>query len=330
MFVEINNADMNIFGVDDWINRTREASGGIISPEFAMEVLSKTNHFGHIKKVLKNIKDNCTTTEELMPYKEFILSCVDGREMSREALTYLCEMAEECGCTEELEKLNAKDKQYDVKACEKFAIIRSQEELENLKGTDLDVLFVHEKGSDCEQEILLSADFSRIKRLRFSELANIHIQGGENFPKYMDFSNCFSIVISHATLNGDENIKWASMSTVASVRNIPANTDLSNCRQVCLEHSSFAKDGELKVGGVCDLDFVTFPKKVDFSKCDGIFSAYKNGLYGVEEIKFRNKAHKRELISKLGEYNGEVVFEEVEKEISFADKLKKFLGREVG
>ena len=57
MFVAINNADMNIFQVDEWIKRTRDANNGIISPDFAMKILGKTNHRGHIKTVIKNIKD---------------------------------------------------------------------------------------------------------------------------------------------------------------------------------------------------------------------------------------------------------------------------------
>ena len=56
MFVAIDNRDMNVFKVDGWINTTRDANGGIISPEFAMEILSKTNFHGHIKKVVKNIR----------------------------------------------------------------------------------------------------------------------------------------------------------------------------------------------------------------------------------------------------------------------------------
>ena len=44
MFVAINNKDMNIYDVEKWINNTRKANGGVISPEFAMEILGKTNH----------------------------------------------------------------------------------------------------------------------------------------------------------------------------------------------------------------------------------------------------------------------------------------------
>ena len=49
MFVAINNTEMNIPQVTEWIMKTRDANGGVISPEFAMEILGKTNHFGHIR-----------------------------------------------------------------------------------------------------------------------------------------------------------------------------------------------------------------------------------------------------------------------------------------
>ena len=89
MFVEIDNNEMNVFDIEKLINTTRDANGGIITPDSAMEILSKTNHFGHIKKVLKHIKEKCKTAEEIAPYKEFILSCVDGREISPQAMDIL-------------------------------------------------------------------------------------------------------------------------------------------------------------------------------------------------------------------------------------------------
>ena len=330
-FVAINNTDMNIFGVDEWINRTREDNGGVISPEFAMEILSKTNFYGHIKKVLKNIKEKNNTADELMAYKNFVLACVDEREMSRDALTLLCEMAEECGCTEEFEKLNAKDKHYDVKSCEKLVTISSQEELEALTGTDLEVLF-YQKNEDRQENdtyMILDADFACAKKLRFTSLSNIHIQGGKNFPKEIDFSNCYAILVNFADFNGDENIKWASSSSMASIRNIPGNTDLSHCRYVFLEHCDFCKDGELKLGGVCDIDYCYFPKKVDLSNCRAVYSEFPISLYGVEELKLKNKAQKADIMERFEKCEGKIVYEEVEKEIRFADRLKKIWGREV-
>ena len=85
MFVAIDNTDMDVFKVEEWINRTRDANGGVISPEFAMEILGKTNHFAHIKKVVNHIKKSCMdengelVKDKVLAYKEFILSCIDRR-----------------------------------------------------------------------------------------------------------------------------------------------------------------------------------------------------------------------------------------------------------
>ena len=118
MFVEIENRDMNEHNVDKWIKLTRKDSGDIISPEFAMKILSKTNHIANIKTVLKNIKAQCVdenkklVLELVLPYREFILSCVDGREQSEMIMSDLIELAEACGCKEELETINNNEKVY--------------------------------------------------------------------------------------------------------------------------------------------------------------------------------------------------------------------------
>ena len=327
MFVLINNTDMNINDIEKWIKTARDDNGGVISPESAMEVLSKTNHLGHIKKVLRNIKDKCTTPEEMAPYREFILSCVDGREVSPQTLENLNELADLCGSKDELEKINKKYKYYDTKACEKNVAVSSQEELEALTGTDLDVLFVQEKEDEHDQYMIFDVDFAGVKKLRFNELANIHIQGGKNFPKDMDFSNCWAIWVNFADFKGDENIKWASSSSMSSIKNIPVNTDLSHCRYVFLEHCDFCKDGELKLGGVCDIDYSYFPKKVDLSNCRAVYSEFPISLYEVEEVKFKNKSQIYEFSAKLADLPAKIVYDEVEKNGSLAEKFMNLFGQ---
>ena len=96
MFVAIDNTDMNVYQVDRWIKDTRDADRDIITPEFAMEVLSKTNHIANIKTVIRNIKAQCIdenkklVPELVLPYRDFILSCVDGREQSKMVMADLC------------------------------------------------------------------------------------------------------------------------------------------------------------------------------------------------------------------------------------------------
>ena len=149
MFVEINNAEMDVFKVEEWINTNRDANGGVISPEFAMDILKKTNHFAHIKKVLKNITKACSdengelVADKVLAYKEFILSCVDRREESPQAMKVLQELAETGGFKDEFDKTNDKVKIYEVKDCENadVKIIKSKEEFYDIEDKNLRVFY---------------------------------------------------------------------------------------------------------------------------------------------------------------------------------------------
>ena len=48
-FIAIDNKDNSVLAIDALINTTD------MTPDFAMEMLGKTNHYGHIKKILRNI-----------------------------------------------------------------------------------------------------------------------------------------------------------------------------------------------------------------------------------------------------------------------------------
>ena len=201
MFVVINNTDMNVFKIDEWINHTRDANGGVISPEFAMEVLSKTNFRGHIKKVLKNIRENCTTKEQLMPYKEFILSCVDEREMSGEAMASLQEMADTCEVREEFDVANNKPKFYGEKDCE-AVVIQSREEFKNLKNKNLKIYF----GTDCID--LSNCDLSEVKELKFKDGAKVRLSYAKKLPHNLDLSMCDYVSLGDCDLSQVEELKF--------------------------------------------------------------------------------------------------------------------------
>ena len=165
---------MNINDVEKWIKTARDDNGGIISLEDAMEVLSKTNHLGHIKKVLRNIKDNCVTPDKIAPYREFILSCVDSREMSGEALKMLQEMATLCGCEKELEEADGKLKIYGKFDCDNTAIVKSIKEFKALEGKNLKVYF------DADKVDFESCDLSKVKDIKFREGAVVDLSGVKN------------------------------------------------------------------------------------------------------------------------------------------------------
>ena len=189
MFVLINNTDMNINDIEKWIKTARDDNGGVISPESAMEVLSKTNHLGHIKKVLRNIKDKCTTPEKIAPYKEFILSCVDGREMSGEAMDMLQEMAGLCGCSEdEFKVANGKLKIYGKFDCDNVVIVKSIKEFEALRGENLRVYF------DADYVNLGCCDLSGVKQIKFRNMRqhDKSRMGKEHFCGEVVYASIFS------------------------------------------------------------------------------------------------------------------------------------------
>ncbi len=240
MFVAIDNIDKNAIKVEDLIQRTRNK--GEITPEFAMEILSLTNHRSNIKKLVTSIKDRCTTKEQLMPYREFILSCVDGREMSEMALADLREMATLCGCEKEFDKANGKSKFYDVFACNNTLIVKSNEELNALEGENLKVYF------DAEDVILRNCMLDYVKDLRFRDGANICFGFVKNLPEILDFSTCNNVSFYRVEFDGVKELRFKDGAVVnfERVDSFPKMLDFSMCSDVCFASCNLNKVKKIK------------------------------------------------------------------------------------
>ena len=287
MFVAINNEDMNIFEVDAFINRTREANGGVISPEFAMEVLSKTNFHGHIKKVLKNIKENCTTREQLLPYKEFILSSVDGREMSENALKDLCELAKICECKEEFDKVNKNPKLYRAFDCEGVTV-GDIYEFDALKGENLKVYF------DTDNVCLYYCDLSKVKELKFKDGSEVKFRRAKNLPEVLDLSMCDDVNLRECDLASVKGINFKDEANILiqKVKNLPSDLDVSMCYEVKLSDCDLKGVKELKFreGAKFFLSGVeNLPKVLDVSMCSEV-DLVDSDLSQVKEVKFKDGA----------------------------------------
>ena len=287
MFVWINNTDMGLSDIEKWIKIARDDNGGFISPEFAMEILGKTNHLGHIKKVLANIKKNCTTKEEMAPYREFILSCVDEREMSDIAFDYLCVIADLCGCRKELDAANEKPKLYSMFDCE-WVAVSTQEEFDALKGENLNVYF------DAEVVGLDEYDLSKIKGLKFRKGAKVSLYKVKNLPKYLDVSMCDKISLWWCDLSGVEELKFKEGAEVnlSCAENLKEDLDVSMCNYVDLRGCDLSKFKNLKFkegGRVCLIGATNFSECLDLSMCNYVDLRYCN-FKGVKKIKFRDGA----------------------------------------
>ncbi len=294
MFVEIDNKNMDAFKVEEWINRTRDANGGVISPEFAMEILTKTNHFAHIKKVLNNIKKNCLdenrelVADKVLEYKKFILSCVDGREMSPNALEMLSELAEKGGCKDEFAELNSKPKWYYKNDCDNIdiKIVKSEREFQALEGSDLRVFF------DVDEIDLSCCDFDRVKNLKFREGAVVDLHMATELPKDLDVSMCSVVYLSGCDLEGF-NFKFREGADVylSSASNLPKDLDVSMCSKVDLRHCDLEGfNFKFREGAeVCLSRAENLPEDLDVSMCSKVDLSGCN-LEGVEKITFREGA----------------------------------------
>ncbi len=293
MFVAIDNTDMDVFKVEEWINRTRDANGGVISPEFAMEILGKTNHFAHIKKVINHIKKACMdengelVKDKVLAYKDFILSSVDRREHEGIALKGVQELADACGIREEFDKANEKSKAYNKVDCEKWYIIKNKLNLYGIKEDDVNVLL------DCAEVSFEVNELAKVKKLRFIEGAVVRFWGAEKIPEDVDFLPCRRVQIYNYDLSKIKNFHFREGSTVAfnKVQNIPDNLDVSMCDKVEFSVCDISRINkiELKEGGVITLYKLTVPKDFDFTKSSGVdvCSCY---FTNINEVSFREGA----------------------------------------
>ena len=334
MFVAINNTDMGLNDIEKWIKTARDNNGGVISPEFAMEILGKTNHLGHIKKVLRNIKDKCTTPEKISPYKEFILSCVDGREMSGEAMDMLQEMAGLCGCSEdEFKEANDKPKFYGKFDCNNIdvKIVKSIEEFKALRGENLKVYFY------ADEVYLRSCNLSKVKALKFKEGAVVYLSKSKNLPECLDVSRCSWVDLRYCDLEG-LNLKFREGAVVylSEAYNLPKDLDLSQCSKVDLFRCDleglnlkFREGAEVYLSGAKNL-----PKDLDFSQCSKV-NLSGCDLSGVKEIIFKDSEQEKKFMEEAKNFNGKVIYadeDKKEKEDSslFSRISKRFGSGEMG
>ena len=304
MFVAINNKDKSPIELEDLIQRTR--NDGKITPEFAMEILTLTNFNSHIKKLVRAIKDKCKTQEDILPYREFIVSCADSREISEEALANLHEMATLCGCEKELEEANGKPKFYGKFDCDNTAIVKSIEELEALEGENLRVYF------DDDEVCLDGCDFSKVKALKFKEGAEVELRWVKNLPECFDVSGCSKVNLRYCDLSGVKEIKFREGAEVIlnDSKNLPEYLDFSQCPKVNLSWCDLSgvKEIKFKEGAEVQLFYAkNLPEYLDFSQCSRVYLSECN-MMGVKKVKFRDREQKDRFMFEAKYFFGNVIY----------------------
>ena len=289
MFVAINNNEMNVPQVLDWINRTKNANNNVISPEFAMEILGKTNFYGHIKTVLKNIKDRCKTKEDIEPYKEFILSCVDGREMSEQAMADLMAMAKLCGCKDEFDEVKDEPKFYDKNDCNNTKVFTSEDAIDSLFSKELRVYF------DVDDVHIKDVSLYKVKAIKFKDKSSVKMHMVLFMPEHLDVFGCSKISIEGCDLTKYKELKFGDGATVTlgNIGELPEHLDVSNCASITLWCCKFSSIKNLKFrdgAKLCMSSIDSLPKDLDVSMCSKVEIKGSN-LANLKELKFKEGAN---------------------------------------
>ena len=276
MFVVIENTDMNVNEVMTWIIRTKKENNDVITPEFAMEVLSKTNFMGHIKPIISNIKKNCSdengvlVPEKVMPYKDFILSCVDGRVMSDEALKGLQKFAVDCGFSEEFDEINSKQpKVYGKDDCDAVVVNDIEDFKDNLKGKKRIVALICSPNTsfNCYDE-----DFNKVERLSVIRSNVIDFINIQNLPQKLNFagSDFVNIMNSDCSKVKEVIIKDDACVKFVDCKGFTGSYDFSQASELNLADSDFSKAQYIKLGRTSFANETIMPVIVDMTGCNNL------------------------------------------------------------
>ena len=323
MFVEIIKKENNSpTGMDALFKRQRTIG---ITPEFAMEVLESTNHYGNIKQVAKHIL-SLETLEERLAYKDFVVASVYGRETTPEGFRMLYTLACEGGYDKEFFEAYNKPKEYTKDYCSmktfNFARVGDERISENLREYDRLIIDYSEYRKNmcseiyqygCRENWFQNAKTLRVRkdkdgyidavRFRFDNIKTLDFTT-EDDVKLVDFIDCgnvdFRLFMNYAIRNNDlklnlKNVNYFSMSKSGGSRNINIDMRCENVDTMALYGVSLKENGLGEFDGVKKLKLVNckdFPEVFDVSDVDEVYMSCSgcSDINLVKEIKFKEGA----------------------------------------
>ncbi len=324
MFVEITKKDNNSpIGMDALFKKQREEG---ITPEFAMEVLESTNHYGNIKKVAKYIL-SLETVEERLAYKDFVISAVDGRETTPDGFDMLYMLARDGGYNKEFFEAYNNPKQYDINYCNLMTqtiICKSEHDdlPQDVREFDRVVLdysvYTSGRANPSIEFACKECCFKNISNIRVSQHAKGYI-GAEKFrfsnigsvehhigegTKFVEYTDCgfvkFDVYNNNRHNAEDSEIVGKNVDKILMLhngfwqeRNIKCNFENVSELELCDFDLSLTDLNSFK--GLKNISFrycSDFPKKLDFSSLDSVSMLCKSNsrFECVEEIKFKEGA----------------------------------------
>ncbi|MBQ2883814.1 MAG: pentapeptide repeat-containing protein [Alphaproteobacteria bacterium] len=283
MFVEITNIDIGAIAIDYYIKNYRNQTNAI-PPEFALSVLEKTNHIGHLKTILNYI--NKLSEEEQLKYKDFVLSAIEGRKQGRTVKASLENLAIKGGYKKEFDEADKKEKFYEPTDC-CGTYVRNVDDLEKALSKRAKNIIAR---IDCEQKILnLSSVY--LDMLKELKIYNEHslILPETYLPEFLDLSQCETFIdLEKRQLSNCKRIKLPSVCDLSNIKEFPDDMDVSQCTEIRMFQSNLEKIDFSKMKKLSRIHLdssYNLPEYMDFSNCWNV-SLDNCNLEKVKEIKF--------------------------------------------
>lgn len=298
-----------------------------LNPEYLISLLEKSNHYGNIRKILKEItrpannheNDDFENQMELRDiakkYKRLILEMVDGREHINDNITTIKKIANAGGYLKEVEALDAKPKIYGIKnnkvlyATSQSDVIRDLDNYDTvIIDTNDEELFIQQAHSIKHFEIIKCHRLTFVRSdLRWSTIKTSPLTNITYHSSYIDLSK-LELPANSITLETSTNVEdrknlnaihfQARNVTLVSTSSLRKEIlDFSQTENVRITDALYnVEELIFKPGSTADLKFCRhFPKKIDFSMCKEVFLEHSD-LSGVLEITFKDEEQKNRFL----------------------------------
>ena len=158
MVVYIENTEKSFIKIDYEMKEFRNEHGKI-TPEFALEILSKTNHKGNIRFLIDKI--NLLPEDERKQFGEFVLQAIDCRLHHDSIHGKLRKLADECGVVEEFDALDKNVKLYMPEDCK--CIIVNDDNIGKFSSFKDDCVTIFDVKKKIEALEFENTDMSKVK-----------------------------------------------------------------------------------------------------------------------------------------------------------------------
>lgn len=288
-FVDIENKSISPIQIDAWI-KTRRNAEKIITPEFALEILKRTNNFANIKVVVKEIQK--LPKEKQLEYKDFVLSAVSSRMQTEQTLEALCQLAIDGDYLQEFIDENTNSKIYFSKTCRTKQINNTNPSEQDFSTYDTLVCYSQRVGllsSTIEKctlpqyvsfvnlkEInLIDNNYNNSKEINFSSISRINISHQTSIlPEELDFSSCQKVRFSFCDLSSIKTLQMPPQTTLSiqGCWNLPQTMLLQNLTTLTIA-SHFNTTEELiidKCNQVSLSSSTRVPKNIIIKNCKSV------------------------------------------------------------